>query len=82
MYIWRAIGQLVEDVSGQPFAEYMVQHVFEPLGMHNTDYRRTNRIRNKLAIGYKVKRGRFSPVEDLEIIPAGAGTDLSKDLKN
>eukprot|EP00029_Vermamoeba_vermiformis_P007509 TRINITY_DN3273_c0_g1_i1.p1 TRINITY_DN3273_c0_g1~~TRINITY_DN3273_c0_g1_i1.p1 ORF type:complete len:555 (-),score=71.12 TRINITY_DN3273_c0_g1_i1:1475-3139(-) len=74
---YAALGQLVEDVSGQPFAEYMVQHVFEPLGMHNTDYRRTNRIRDKLAIGYKVKRGRFSPVEDLEIIPAGAGSVYS-----
>lgn len=75
--ICRIAGQLVEDVSGQPFADYMVQHVFEPLGMHCTDYRRTKRIRDKLAIGYKVKRGRFKPVEDLEIIPAGAGTDLS-----
>jgi len=74
---YAALGQLVEDVSGQPFAEYMVQHVFEPLGMHNTDYRRTSRIRDKLAIGYKVKRGRFRPVEDLEINTAGAGSVYS-----
>jgi CubicO group peptidase (beta-lactamase class C family) len=74
---YAALGQLVEDVSGQPFADYMVQHVFEPLGMHCTDYRRTKRIRDKLAIGYKVKRGRFKPVEDLEIIPAGAGSVYS-----
>lgn len=29
---------LVEDVSGQPFAEYMQQHIFSPLGMTNSSY--------------------------------------------
>jgi CubicO group peptidase (beta-lactamase class C family) len=26
------VGQLVEDISGEPFDEYMLRHVFEPLG--------------------------------------------------
>ncbi|WP_019600945.1 serine hydrolase domain-containing protein [Teredinibacter turnerae] len=29
---------LVEDVSGQPFAEYMQQHIFSPIGMTSSGY--------------------------------------------
>lgn len=30
------LAALVEKVSGQPFAEYLEEHIFEPLGMENT----------------------------------------------
>ncbi|MFH7025428.1 MAG: serine hydrolase domain-containing protein [Heteroscytonema crispum UTEX LB 1556] len=35
------LGQLVEDISGQPFSEYAIAHIFAPLGMTHTDYLRT-----------------------------------------
>ena len=30
------LAMVVEKITGQPFPEYMKQHVFEPLGMHDT----------------------------------------------
>lgn len=32
------VGYLVEEVSGQPFAEYVDEHVFTPLGMDSTSF--------------------------------------------
>ncbi len=32
------LGRLVEAVSGQPFEEYLAQHLFDPLGMNDTAF--------------------------------------------
>src|SRR5215469_7879880 len=50
------LGQLVEDISGQPFAEYMRDHVFAPLGMERTDYLLSERVRATMAQGYRMRR--------------------------
>jgi CubicO group peptidase (beta-lactamase class C family) len=33
-----ACGALVEKISGQPFAEYLQEHILDPLGMHDTSF--------------------------------------------
>ena len=33
------LGKIVERVSGEPLDQYLTRHVFEPLGMHDTQYR-------------------------------------------
>ena len=67
------VGQIVEDVSGQPFAAYLRAHVFEPLGMTATDLLRTDRIRPRLATGYRLGSGGPEPVPDREWVTAGGG---------
>ena len=65
------VGQLVEDISGEPFAQYMREHVFSPLGMERTDFLRSDRVCDELAVGYQgyqLKRGRLKPVDYLENI--------------
>jgi CubicO group peptidase (beta-lactamase class C family) len=32
------LGQIVADVSGQPYVEYVREHILAPLGMENTDF--------------------------------------------
>jgi CubicO group peptidase (beta-lactamase class C family)/imidazolonepropionase-like amidohydrolase len=32
------LGQIVAEVSGQPYIEYVQEHILAPLGMENTDY--------------------------------------------
>jgi CubicO group peptidase (beta-lactamase class C family) len=76
-HAFATLGQLVEDVSGQPFPEYMIQHVFEPLGMTHTDYMRNERVCDQLAVGYQLKRGKLTPVKYLEIVVSGAGSVFS-----
>jgi CubicO group peptidase (beta-lactamase class C family) len=71
------LGQLVEDLSGQPFAEYMIDRVFGPLGMNHTDYRLSERVRNTLAQGYRMGRRGLKPISYREVIPAPAGSIFS-----
>jgi CubicO group peptidase (beta-lactamase class C family) len=37
------LGQIVEDVSGEPLDRYFREHLFAPLGMENTDLKRSER---------------------------------------
>ena len=39
------VGQIVEDVSGEPFGRYLREHVFAPLGMNSTDVDRERVLR-------------------------------------
>ena len=67
------VGQIVEDVSGQPLDRYLREHVFEPLGMADTDLVRSARIRARLATGYVLRRSGAKPVPDREWVGAGGG---------
>ena len=72
-----ALGQLVEDVGGEPFAERLRARIFEPLGMEHTDFLRTERVKDRLAVGYALKRSGLKPVKDTEIVVAPAGSIFS-----
>lgn len=76
-HAWATLGQVIEDISGQPFAEYMIEHVFEPLGMHHSDYLLSERVKDKFANAYSFKKGMFKPVDYLRIEVAGAGSIFS-----
>jgi CubicO group peptidase (beta-lactamase class C family) len=76
-HAFNILGQLVEEISGEPFNEYMRENVFEPLGMTNTDYLMTERVDSGLAQGYNFSRGRLKPVKYLEIVVRGAGSVFS-----
>jgi CubicO group peptidase (beta-lactamase class C family) len=76
-HAFNVLGQLIEDISGEPFVEYMRENAFDPLGMGNTDYLRSERVREELAQGYNFSRGRLKPVKYLEIVVKGAGSVFS-----
>jgi CubicO group peptidase (beta-lactamase class C family) len=71
------LGELVEQARGEPFAEAMRSRLFEPLGMTSTDYLRTDRVLDRVAVGYQLRRGRLRPVRDREIAVAPAGSVFS-----
>ena len=68
-----ALGQIVEDVAGQPLDRYMREHIFEPLEMHHTDLVRSDRVRGRLATGYVLCSRGLRPVADRELPAPGAG---------
>ena len=68
-----ALGQIVEDVTGQGLADYLREHVFDPLGMDHTDLVRSDRVRPDLATGYVVRPRGLVPVNDLEVPTPGGG---------
>jgi CubicO group peptidase (beta-lactamase class C family) len=67
------LGQIVEDVSGVPLDRYLREHVFDPLGMSASDLVRSDRVRARLASGYKLGRRGPRRVPDREWIGAGGG---------
>jgi CubicO group peptidase (beta-lactamase class C family) len=67
------LGQIVEDVSGQPFDGYLREHIFQPLGMADTDFVRSERFRSRLATGYNLGSGGSKAVTDYEVITVGGG---------
>lgn len=72
-----ALGQIVEDVSGQRLSEYLRRHIFEPLGMADTDFDRSPHVAANLATGYRITRRGATAVVDREIITGAAGAIYS-----
>jgi CubicO group peptidase (beta-lactamase class C family) len=71
------LGQVVEDVSGESFARYMHEHLFQPLGMESTEYVRTDRTDDRLAAGYHWMFGRLRGIKDYDLSLLGPGSVLS-----
>jgi CubicO group peptidase (beta-lactamase class C family) len=67
------LGQVVEDVTGQPLQRYFRNHIFEPLGMEQTDLVRTDRIRSRLATGYALRSHGPRLVGDHDLITVAGG---------
>jgi len=67
------LGQVVEDVSGLPLDRYFREHIFEPLGMADSDLVRSERVVSRLATGYVLGRAGPRAVPDRVWIDAGAG---------
>jgi CubicO group peptidase (beta-lactamase class C family) len=67
------LGQIVEDVSGEPLDRYFREHIFEPLGMADTDLVRSERVKGRLATGYDLRPGGAKAVPDREWIGKGGG---------
>jgi CubicO group peptidase (beta-lactamase class C family) len=68
-----ALGQIVEDVSGQPLDRYLRDRIFDPLGMEHTDLIRSERVRPYLATGYVLRSRGLKPVADREVPTPGGG---------
>jgi CubicO group peptidase (beta-lactamase class C family) len=54
-------GLLVQDVSGQPFEEYVKKAILEPLGMHKSGFHLTGDETVDFATGYNYIDGRHQP---------------------
>jgi CubicO group peptidase (beta-lactamase class C family) len=61
------LGAIIESVGGQTYAEYLREHIFEPLGMKNSGYEGNN-----IAVGYK-PTGDKAPVPDMLFRYAASG---------
>lgn len=55
-------GLLVEDVSGQPFEEYLRRHIWEPLGMSRTFITVPSAFGTDLATAYELEGDKLVPV--------------------
>lgn len=63
-------ARLVEVLSGQPFADYVAQHIFQPLGMADTGWKRSAADRPRLARIYEGDNGALAPWAEDKLIDA------------
>jgi CubicO group peptidase (beta-lactamase class C family) len=68
-----ALGQIVEDVTGQPLDRYLRDCIFDSLGMERTDLIHSERVRPDLATGYVLRSRGLKPVADREVPTPGGG---------
>lgn len=71
------LGQLVEDVSGMPLAHYFREHIFEPLGMTDSDLVRSARVESRRATGYEIRGSGVETVDERDMVTAGAASAFS-----
>jgi CubicO group peptidase (beta-lactamase class C family) len=71
------LGQIVEDVSGQPLDRYLRENVFEPLGMATSDLLRSDRVTARLAKGYTLGSKGAKALTDRQGVTAAAGSIYS-----
>lgn len=68
------LGQIVEDVSGQPLDRYLRDNIFQPLGMVTSDLLRSERVTAALATGYTIgSKGPKAVTDRQGITPAAGG---------
>jgi CubicO group peptidase (beta-lactamase class C family) len=67
------LGQIVEDVSGMPLEHYLREHIFEPLGMADSDLARSDLVASRLATGYVLGPSGARAVPDREWVGVGGG---------
>jgi CubicO group peptidase (beta-lactamase class C family) len=78
-------GYIVERVSGEPFADYVENHIFKPLGMDSTTFREPlpAEFEARMANGYELEDGRLvaQPFELFSnIMPAGSATSSAENM--
>jgi CubicO group peptidase (beta-lactamase class C family) len=71
------LGQIVDDVSGQPLHRYFRERIFEPLGMTDTDLLRSDRLAARQATGYRLRSHGARAVTDRQWVTAAASSIYS-----
>jgi CubicO group peptidase (beta-lactamase class C family) len=77
-------GYIVARVSGEPFDDYIDQHLFEPLGMSNSTFRQPlpERFRANMSKAYQVASMPDRPFEIVGPAPAGSLTSTADDMSH
>jgi CubicO group peptidase (beta-lactamase class C family) len=75
-------GHIVEEVSGESFAEYIENHIFQPLGMERSTYDFPESLQPDMATGHESIPGPSQPVDiwHLNDRPAGGLRSTAADM--
>lgn len=77
-------GYIVQRVSGEPFEQYVANHIFKPLGMMHSSFEQPlpKALAGDMSKGYDTASGKEIDFELVDMSPAGAlsttGADISK----
>jgi len=81
-YATTLAAYIVERVSGQPFEDYVEQHIFQPLDMHHATFRQPlpAALASQMSNGYKLASDSAKGFEFVEVAPAGALSAAAADM--
>ncbi|MDE2272270.1 MAG: serine hydrolase [Xanthomonadaceae bacterium] len=78
-------GYIVQRLSGEPFDQYIADHIFKPLGMDHSTFAQPlpAALVPNMSVGYRTASNKKTiPFESVEIAPAGSltssGTDMAR----
>jgi CubicO group peptidase (beta-lactamase class C family) len=83
-YATTLAGYIVQRVSGQPFDDYVEQHIFNPLGMKDTTFRQPlpAALAPMMSKGYRLGSGKAKPFEVVQAFPAGSVSTTAMDMSH
>ncbi len=65
---------IIEKVSGEPYEQYVQQHIFDPLGMKESGYDHAQKLLANRAAGYTLSADGLANAEYIDMsVPSGAG---------
>ena len=75
-------GYIVQEVSGEPFEDYVAKHVFAPIGMTSSTFAQPlpRGLADRMATGYLATGTPGRPFEMAGVAPAGAMTSTADDM--
>jgi CubicO group peptidase (beta-lactamase class C family) len=75
-------GYIVQRVSGEPFEQYIEDHIFKPLGMEHSTFRQPlpSSLEPWMSNGYPAASGPAKPFELVEPAPAGSTSVSAIDM--
>ncbi len=75
-------GYIVQRVSGQPFDDYIEEHIFKPLGIAHSTFRQPlpASLSPLMSKGYDVASDPAKPFEFVEAAPAGSSAVTASDM--
>lgn len=81
-YGFELAGEMVADLTGTPFAEYVERSIFRPLGMVHSSFVPPPDSVSDVARGYRYQGGKFQPVGQpvASVSPAGSATSTATDV--
>lgn len=77
-------GYIVQRISGQPFDDYVEQHIFAPLGMAHSTFRQplSETLKPMMSLGYTVASQPAKPFEIVQAWPAGSASISAADISH
>ena len=81
-YATAMAGYIVQRVSGEPYDQYIENHILNPLGMTHTTFRQPlpDNLKPLMSKGYEVASAPAKPFEFVEAAPAGSSSVTGDDM--
>lgn len=83
-YATALAGYIVQRVSGEPFAQYVQDHIYTPLNMQHSTFVQPlpENLKPMMSNGYKKASQKAQPFEFVEAFPAGSVSTTARDMCN